>query len=73
MTEAIVLGERVKIFLESKFWNSAGWVEGTVVRIDPYSRHRRFYWVELDQEVQSTQGDYSRLISVFNPKNLMKI
>ena len=70
MTGPIRVGDRVKIYLDSKFWKSVGWFEGTVVRIDPYSTHRQFYWVELEVEVEAVQGGKSSLISVFNPKNL---
>ncbi|MBN1450280.1 MAG: hypothetical protein JW963_04620, partial [Anaerolineales bacterium] len=70
MPEPIRVGDRVKVYLDSKFWKSAGWYEGAVVRIDPYSKHRQFYWVELDLEVEAMQGGKSGLISVFNPKNI---
>jgi hypothetical protein len=70
MAEPIRVGDRVKIYLDSKFWSSEGWFEGTVVRIDPYSKHRQFYWVELDVEVEALQGGRSNLVSVFNPKNI---
>jgi hypothetical protein len=73
MTEIFRVGDRVKIYLDSKFWKSEGWFEGTIVRIDPYSRHRQFFWVELDVEVEPTQGGKSNLVSVFNPKNLVKL
>ena len=73
MAEPIRVGERVKVFLDSKFWRSEGWFEGTVVRIDPYSKHRQFYWVELDLEVQALQGGRTHLVSVFNPKNVQFI
>lgn len=73
MTKPFQVGNRVKIYLDSKFWKSAGWFQGTVVRIDPYSRHRQFYWVELDLEVQAIQGGNTNLVSVFNPKNLKRI
>lgn len=73
MADPIQVGERVKIYLDSAFWKSAGWFEGTVVRIDPYSRHRRFYWVELDREVQSIRGGGTNLVSVLNPKNIIQI
>ena len=69
----IHIGDRVKVFLDSKFWKSEGWFPGTVVRIDPYSKHRQFYWIELDTEVESLQGGKSGMISVFNPKNIQKI
>lgn len=73
MVESIHIGDRVKIYLESKFWRSEGWFEGTVVRIDPYSRHRQFYWVELELEVEALQGGKTRLVSVFNLKNIRLI
>ena len=72
MSETIRVGDRVKIFLDSKFWKSEGWYAGMVVRIDPYSKHRQFYWVELDIEVEALQGGKTHLVSVFNPKNLEK-
>jgi hypothetical protein len=72
MVEPIRVGERVRVYLESRFWKSEGWFEGTVVRIDPYSRHRQFYWVELDLEVEAMQAGKTRLVSVFNPKNIQK-
>lgn len=73
MAETIRIGDRVKIYLDSKFWRSEGWFEGTVVRIDPYSRYRQFYWVELDLEVDALQGGKTRLVSVFNLKNIQLI
>ena len=73
MAEAFHVGDRVKIYLDSKFWKSAGWFEGTVVRIDPYSKHRQFYWVELDVEVEALQGGKTYLVSVFNPKNIQSM
>jgi hypothetical protein len=73
MADNIHVGDRVKIYLDSKFWKSEGWFEGTIVRIDPYSKHRQFYWVELDLEVEALQGGRSNLVSVFNPKNIQPI
>ncbi|GAB4432371.1 MAG: hypothetical protein Kow002_20340 [Anaerolineales bacterium] len=72
-SESVRVGDRVKVYLESQFWKSAGWFRGRVVRIDPYSKHRQFYWIELDREVETIQGGKSGLISVFNPKNIQKI
>lgn len=72
MTGNIKIGDRVQVFLDSKFWRSEGWFAGTVVRIDPYSRYRSFYWVELDDDVQALFGG-TKLISVLNPKNIKKI
>lgn len=72
MAEPIRVGDRVKVFLDSKFWKSEGWFDGTVVRIDPYSHHRQFYWVELDLEVEALQGGRTYLVSVLNPKNLQR-
>ena len=59
-------------FLDSTFWKSEGWFEGTVVRIDPYSEHRSFYWVELDTEVRAASGGETRLVSVLNPDRIAK-
>jgi hypothetical protein len=73
MAEPIRVGDRVKIYLDSRFWKSEGWFEGRVVRIDPYSKHRQFYWVELDVDVEALQGGRSNLVSVFNPKNILTI
>ncbi len=73
MPEPIQPGDRVEIFLDSAFWKSEGWFEGTVLRIDPYSEHRVFYWVELDVNVQAQQGGSTSLVSVLNPKNIRKI
>ncbi len=62
----------MKIFLDSTFWESEGWFDGTVVRIDPYSEHRSFFWVELDVEVRAAQGGQTRLVSVLNPARIVK-
>ncbi len=72
MDELIRVGDRVQIFLDSKTWGSEGWFEGTVVRIDPYSEHRSFYWVALDQESADALGKGVKLISVLNPRNIRK-
>jgi hypothetical protein len=71
MTEVIQIDDRVKIYLDSKFEDKEGWYEGVVIKIDPYSEHRSFYWVELDEEVQAMLG--IKHISVFNPKNIQKL
>jgi len=73
MAEPIHIGDRVRVYLDSKFWKSEGWFEGTIVRIDPYSRHRQFYWIELDMSVRAVQGGETNLVSVLNPKNLQRI
>ena len=73
MTESIQVGDRVKVFLDSRFWKSEGWFEGTVRRIDPYTKHRSFYWVELDEDVMANLGTGTKLISVLNPKNIQKV
>ena len=72
MMEPIKIGDRVNVFLDSRFWKSEGWFEGVVVRIDPYSEHRSFYWVELDEDVVAMPGTGTRLISVLNPRNIQK-
>lgn len=71
MTETIQIGDRVQIRLDSKFGEREGWYTGTVIRIEPYSEHRSFYWIQLDAEAQSVLK--IREISVFNPKNIQKV
>lgn len=73
MSEPIRVGDRVQIFLESKTWGTEGWFEGVVVRIDPYSEHRSFHWVELDAESQAMLGKGVRRISVLNPRNIRRL
>lgn len=73
MTDLIREGDRVQILLDSETWRSEGWFDGTVVRIDPYSEHRSFYWVELDEEVEAALGKGVKLISVLNPKNIRRL
>jgi hypothetical protein len=71
MIETIQIGDRVKVYLDFKFRDKEGWYEGVVFKIDPYSEHRSFYWVELNAEAQRMLG--TRQISVFNLKNIQKI
>jgi hypothetical protein len=73
MTDEIRIGERVQVYLNARTWGSEGWFAGTVVRIDPYSAHRSFTWVELDAEPHALPNAAARLISVLNPKNIRKI
>ena len=72
MSDAIKVGDRVKIFLDSKYWNSRGWFEGKVAQIEPYSGSRSFYWVELEEEVHDALGNVTKRISVLNPRNIVK-
>ena len=72
LQDRIEIGDRVRILLDSTFWRSKGWMDGKVVRIDPYSDHRSFYWVELDTAVQSRQGGETHLVSVLNPSRIAK-
>jgi hypothetical protein len=71
MPEAIQISDRVKIYLDSKFGDKEGWYEGVVFKIDPYSEHRSFYWVELNTDAQMILG--TKQISVFNLKNIQKL
>jgi hypothetical protein len=73
MTEPINVGDRVQVFLNARVWGNEGWYDGTVVRIDPYSVHRSFYWVELDDDAAAMLGRGARLISVLNPKNIRRL
>ncbi len=67
------IGDRVQVFLDEKNWGRGEWFSGTVVRIEPYSQHRSFHWVELDEEAQSALGTEMKMLSVFNPKNIRKM
>jgi hypothetical protein len=70
MTEALRVGERVEVLVRAKGTGAEGWFEATVLRIEPYSEHRSFYWVEFGEEAQSILGfDH---ISVFNPKKIRR-
>ncbi|MBI5825352.1 MAG: hypothetical protein HZB18_15090 [Chloroflexi bacterium] len=71
MDDVIQIGDKVKIYLDAKFGENEGWHEGTVFKIDPYSEHRSFYWVELNAEAQALLQ--TKQISIFNPKNIQKI
>jgi hypothetical protein len=71
VSETISVGDRVQVFLDPQRIPRGGWFEGTVVRVDPYSRHRRFYWVRLDPPAQDTLGIQE--ISVFNPRNIHRL
>ncbi len=73
MTENLQIGDRVKVLLESDYWSSSGWFDGTVVKIQPYSKNRSFYWVELDVEVQPAGGGVTRLLSILNPRNIVRV
>ena len=72
MSELFQIGDRVQIFLEEKNWGKEGWFGGTVVGIDPYTNHRSFHWVELDEESVASLGRGVKLISVLNPRNIRK-
>jgi hypothetical protein len=72
MAEDFKIGDPVQVFLDSKFWKSEGWFAGRIIRIDPYSQHRSFYWVELDDELEALPGKGTKLISVLNPKNIKR-
>lgn len=70
MADGIQVGERVQVFLNEKNWGQGDWFSGTVVRIEPYSAHRSFYWVQLDEEAAAELGGRAPLISVLNPQNI---
>ncbi|MBN2116621.1 MAG: hypothetical protein JW730_08625 [Anaerolineales bacterium] len=69
MAEEIKVGDPVQIRLDARVWESEGWFDGTVVRIDPYTQHRSFYWVELSEGAAARLGKGARFISVLNPRN----
>jgi hypothetical protein len=67
------VGDHVQVFLDSQFWKSEGWYSGTVIRIDPYSGHRSFIWVELETSVMDAHGGMAAVLSVLNPKKIKKV
>lgn len=71
MSETYQIGERVQVRLNEKFGQLEGWYSGTVMRVDPYSEHRCFYWVHLDANAQAALK--IKEISVFNPKNIKRL
>lgn len=66
------VGERVRVYLDPARWRTVGWLEGTIVRIDPYSAHRSFHWVELDRPVEPLSGGRISLVSVINPRHITR-
>jgi hypothetical protein len=65
-------GDRVLVYLSPSHWNTAGWFPGTLVRIDPYSAHRSFHWIELDLAAVPRQGGPMNLVSVLNPRHIRR-
>jgi hypothetical protein len=70
--EEFRVGDRVQVFLNEKNWGQGDWFEGTVARVEPYSKHRSFHWVELDEASQARLGTGMKLISVLNPKHIRR-
>lgn len=70
MAETLQIGDRVEVYLDAKFGEREGWHSGAIFRIDPYSKHRSFYWVRFDVEVEAQLG--MTQISVINPKNIRR-
>lgn len=69
----LTVGDRVRVNLDPANWRTAGWIEGTVIRIEPYSAHRRFHWVELDVPVEFAGGGRTSIVAVLNPRHMVKI
>lgn len=67
----INVGDEVKIHLDKKFGELSGWYDGIVTRIEPYSEHRCFYWVQLNPDARAMLKVSE--ISVFNPRHIRKI
>lgn len=67
----LAIGDRVRVHLDSRVGVAEGWYPGTVFRIDPYSRNRSFFWVELDPQVRAALG--IGRISVLNPQHIQKL
>lgn len=70
MADDFQIGDQVEVYLDDKFGGKTGWYAGAIFRIDPYSEHRSFYWINFDAQAQAVTG--TRQISVFNLKNIRK-
>ena len=66
------VGDRVLVYLDPSRWRTSGWRPGTVVRIDPYSVHRSFQWVELDLPAEQLEGGRMSVVSILNPKRIRR-
>jgi hypothetical protein len=64
------IGDRVEVLLDPSRWRTSGWMSGTVIRIDGYSAHRSFYWIELDTPAEAFQGARLSVVSVINPSRI---
>lgn len=69
---AIAIGDRVSVFLDPTRWRTSGWISGTVVRIDAYTAHRSFHWIELDVPAVPLQGGSMSVVSVLNPRHIRR-
>lgn len=71
MDDKFQIGDRVQVQLANKKAEEESWFDGMIIRIEPYSAHRSFHWVELNDDAQALLG--LKQISVFNPKNIRKM
>jgi len=71
-SSSLEIGKRVQVYLTPGRWRKAGWRDGTIIRIDPYSAHRSFHWVELDVAAEPVGGGSIALISILNPRHIRK-
>jgi hypothetical protein len=71
MAEALQVGDRVEVYLDAKFGEKEGWHPGTIHQIDPYTKHRSFYWIRFDEQARVFLG--MSQISVLNPRNIRKV
>lgn len=71
-SESPAIGDRVLVYLHPSRWRTSGWLPGAIVRIDPYTAHRSFRWIELDQPAESLDGGRISMIAVLNPRHLRR-
>ena len=71
--DPLAVGDRVRVNLDPANWHTPGWFEGTIVRIDSYSAHRSFHWVELDVPVEPAGGGKTNGVAVLNPRHILRI
>jgi hypothetical protein len=68
----LTVGDRVQVYLTCGYWKQENWFPGEIVKIEPYTKYRRFYWVNLDHPVESHDGSLTDMIAVLNLKNIRK-
>ena len=69
----MTVGDRVQVYLTRGYWKEEGLFPGVIVKVEPYTEHRSFYWVRFDRPVESQDGVSTDMISVLNLKNIRDV